>query len=55
LLGELKRVCGVGGTLKPDTTEDGRPCFRLELQGDQVERVLAGLLERGYTARRSGG
>lgn len=42
----LRSACGTGGTAK-----DGL----LELQGDQVERVLALLAEDGYKARRSGG
>lgn len=42
----LRTACGTGGTAK-----DGV----LELQGDQVERVLALLAAEGVRARRSGG
>jgi translation initiation factor 1 len=42
----LRSACGTGGTAK-----DGV----LELQGDQVERVLALLAAEGYRTRRSGG
>jgi translation initiation factor 1 len=55
LLKELKRRCGVGGTLKTDRDADGRACFRLELQGDQVDRVLERLGARGFPAKRGGG
>jgi translation initiation factor 1 len=41
----LRSACGTGGTAK-----DGV----LELQGDQVERVLALLVAEGYRAKRSG-
>jgi translation initiation factor 1 len=42
----LKQVCGTGGTVK-----DGK----IEIQGDQCDRVLAELQNRGYKAKRSGG
>ncbi|UCE86117.1 MAG: stress response translation initiation inhibitor YciH [Deltaproteobacteria bacterium] len=46
LAGDLKRRCGAGGSAK-----DGV----IEIQGDQRERVLAELAERGYRAVRAGG
>ena len=45
----------MGGTLKTGKTQDGRACFVAELQGDQVDRAVATLIERGFAARRSGG
>lgn len=42
LCGELKRTCGVGGTVT-DTT--------VELQGDQRERVRGALLKKGWTVK----
>lgn len=42
----LRSACGTGGTAK-----DGV----LELQGDQVERVLVLLADQGYRCKRSGG
>ncbi len=42
----LKQICGTGGTVK-----DGR----IEIQGDQCDRILAELQNRGYKAKRSGG
>lgn len=42
----LKQLCGTGGTVK-----DGR----IEIQGDQCDRILAELQNRGYKAKRSGG
>lgn len=46
LAGELKRRCGTGGTVKDD---------RVEIQGDQVETLLAELQRRGYRVKRAGG
>jgi translation initiation factor 1 len=46
LAGELKRLCGSGGSSK-----DGL----IEIQGDHCERVIQALTERGYTAIRAGG
>lgn len=46
LLGDLKRKCGSGGTLK-----DGV----LEIQGDHCEAILRELAERGFKAKRAGG
>ena len=43
---ELKRACGVGGSVK-----DGA----VEIQGDQREKVAALLRERGYTVKLAGG
>lgn len=42
----LKQICGTGGTVK-----DGK----IEIQGDQCDRILAELQNRGYKAKRSGG
>jgi translation initiation factor 1 len=55
LLGELKRSCGTGGTLKQTSAADGRACFSLELQGDHADAVTRWMVERGYPARRAGG
>ena len=55
LLGELKRACGGGGALKAGSTRDGKACFVLEIQGDQVERILDLLTAKGYRIKRSGG
>lgn len=46
LAGDLKRVCGCGGTSK-----DGV----IEIQGDHGEKILAELARRGYKAKRAGG
>ena len=46
LLKILKSSCGTGGTFKEDF---------LELQGDQVENVIAALESEGYFPKRSGG
>ena len=46
LAGELKRLCGAGGTVK-----DGR----IEVQGDHRERVAEWLRARAYTVKLAGG
>jgi translation initiation factor 1 len=46
LAGELKRLCGSGGTVK-----DGV----VEIQGDHRARVLAELQRRGFRAKLAGG
>jgi translation initiation factor 1 len=46
LAGELKKRCGVGGTVAD---------FVIELQGDQRDRVEELLRARGYTVVRVGG
>jgi translation initiation factor 1 len=46
LAARLKQRCGTGGTVK-----DGR----IEVQGDQRERITAELKKLGYTVKRAGG
>jgi len=43
---ELKRQCGVGGTVRGGD---------VEIQGDQRDQVVAALERRGWTVRRTGG
>jgi translation initiation factor 1 len=46
LAGELKRLCGTGGTVK-----DGV----IEIQGDHRDKIVAALTQRGYTVKLAGG
>jgi translation initiation factor 1 len=46
LAGELKRLCGTGGTVK-----DGV----IEIQGDHRDRIVAALTARGHTVKLAGG
>lgn len=46
LAGDLKRLCGAGGTVK-----DGA----LEIQGDHRERLAGHLRTKGYTVKLAGG
>ena len=46
LAGELKRLCGTGGTLKMGT---------IEIQGDHRDRIVAALERRGYIVKLAGG
>jgi translation initiation factor 1 len=46
LAGQLKRACGAGGAVRGD---------RIEIQGEQRDRVVAELLKLGYEAKRAGG
>ena len=46
LAGQLKRLCGTGGSVK-----DGV----IEIQGDHRETLLAALVERGFQAKAAGG
>jgi translation initiation factor 1 len=46
LAGELKRLCGTGGTIK-----DGI----IEIQGDHREKIVAALQERGFRVKLAGG
>ena len=55
LLKRLKNRCAGGGTARVTHTQDGEACFELELQGDQIDAVLAELTARGYPAKSSGG
>lgn len=46
LAGELKRLCGTGGTVKDHV---------IEIQGDHREKIVAALAGRGYTVKLAGG
>jgi translation initiation factor 1 len=46
LAGELKRLCGSGGTVRDGT---------IEIQGEHRDRLVAELTRRGFKARRAGG
>lgn len=46
LAGQLKRSCGAGGGVREG---------KIEIQGEQRDRVLAELLKLGYDAKRAGG
>ncbi len=46
LAGELKRLCGTGGSAK-----DGV----IEIQGEHREKLTAALEERGFTVKQAGG
>ena len=46
LAGELKRLCGTGGSAK-----DGV----IEIQGDHRDKLSEALRERGYTVKQAGG
>jgi len=46
LAGELRRLCGAGGTVR-----DGV----VELQGEHRDRLVAELARRGYRVKRAGG
>lgn len=43
---ELKQICGSGGTVKNGV---------IEIQGDHRERLVAALMQRGFTVKRAGG
>ena len=46
LAGDLKRLCGTGGTVK-----DGA----IEIQGDHRDKIVTALQQRGYTVKLAGG
>jgi len=46
LAGELKRLCGTGGTVKDRV---------IEIQGDHRDRIVTALTQRGYTVKLAGG
>lgn len=45
LSSELKRLCGTGGSVKNGV---------IEIQGDNIDKVVQALDERGYKAKRAG-
>lgn len=55
LLRSLKKKCSSGGTLKPADGPEKTPGWVLEIQGDQVDRILAELADLGYRGKRAGG
>jgi translation initiation factor 1 len=44
--GELKKLCGTGGTVKDGT---------IEIQGDHRDKIVAALEQRGLTVKLAGG
>jgi translation initiation factor 1 len=46
LAAQLKRTCGAGGAVRGD---------RIEIQGEQRDRLVAELAKLGYDARKAGG
>jgi len=46
LAGELKRLCGTGGTVKD---------WVIEIQGDHRDKIVAALQQRGFTVKLAGG
>ena len=46
LASEIKRLCGTGGSVKNGV---------IEIQGDNADKVVQALDERGYKAKRAGG
>jgi translation initiation factor 1 len=46
LAGELKRLCGTGGTVKD---------YVIEIQGDHRDAIVAALEQRGFTVKLAGG
>jgi translation initiation factor 1 len=46
LAGELKRLCGTGGTVKD---------WVIEIQGDHREKIVSELQRRGYAVKLAGG
>jgi translation initiation factor 1 len=46
LAGELKRLCGSGGTVRD---------WAIEIQGDHRDKIVAALQQRGYTVKLAGG